>query len=216
MKIKNILYAIPFLFLIFFIVLTILLICTSHCEPWDCCILPTGRIGLNGVFPYFEYNYVLDIVSDVFMVIGLLIMLMMAGIGLYQLLKRKSLKKVDGDILLFGGSIVAMFIIWILFEAYPVSYRPHDAASSYPSTHVMIVTVTFFIFAWMVNNRLHQTRIHILTYTIAAIGVIVTFILRMISGMHWFTDCLGGVCIGLFLVSTCICLDIAIKEKKQK
>lgn len=216
MKIKNILYAIPFLFLIFFIVLTILLICTSHRESWDCCILPTGLIGLNGVFPYFEYNYILDILSDVFMVIGLLMMLVMAGIGLYQLLKRKSLKKVDVDILLFGGSIIAMCIIWVLFETYPVSYRPHDFASSYPSTHVMIVTVTFFIFAWMVNNRLHQTRIHILTYTIAAISVIVTFILRMISGMHWFTDCLGGVCIGLFLVSTCICLDIAIKAKKQK
>lgn len=213
MKTKKILYAIPFIFLIFFIILTILLICTiDYMETIDF-VKKTGLIHLNGAFPYFEYNRILDKVSDAFMVIGVLIMLIMAGIGLYQLIKRRSIKKVDSDILLFGGIVLLMIVVWIIFERCPISYRPHSSASSYPSTHVMVVTTTFFIFSWMINKRLHRVWGTITTYLISSIAVVVTFILRMTSGMHWFTDCLGGVCIGFLFASTLISLDIAIKDK---
>ncbi len=217
MKTKKILYIIPIIFFILFLLLTTLLIVTKPNGFWDFPFRKTGLIELNLIFVSFEYSSILDIFSDFFMIIGLLSMIVMAGIGLYQLIKRKNLKKVDTDILLFGGIILLMILVWLFFEIFPISERPlpNDYSSSYPSTHVMIVTTTFFILSWMINKRLNKRWVIVVTYSVSAVAVLATFTLRIVSGMHWFTDCLGGVLIGFTFVSLFLCLDIKL-NKNQK
>lgn len=217
MKTKKILYIIPIIFFTLFLVLTTLLIVTKpdHNPLCSICVIPkTGLVELNHLFGSFEYNSILDRFSDFFMAVGLLGMIIMAGIGLYQLIRRKSLKKVDIDILLFGGIILLMILVWLYFELYPISYRPlsGDYSSSYPSTHVMIVTTTFFILSWMIYKRLNKKWVIVVTYSISAVALFATFILRIVAGMHWFTDCLGGLLIGITFVSLFLCLDIKLKR----
>ncbi len=216
MKTKKLLYIIPIIFFTLFLVLTVLLIVTKPNDPWSSVLPKTGLVELNHIFGSFEYNSILDLFSDFFMIVGLLGMIIMAGIGLYQLIRRKSLKKVDTDILLFGGMILLMIWFWLFFEMYSISYRPlpNDYSSSYPSTHVMIVTTTFFILSWMLHKRLNKRWVIVVAYFVSAASLLATFILRIVSGMHWFTDCLGGVLIGFTFVSLFLCLNIDFNNRK--
>lgn len=218
MRTKKIyLYIIPTLLLVAFITLTLLV--AYYDRDIFSSFVPGGETGLqkfNNLFPHFSYNETLDKISDIFMIIGLLMMFIAFGVGLYQLIKRKGLKKVDFDIYLFGGEIVIMIIVWLLFEIFPISYRPLtilDLESSFPSTHVMIVATTYLSFSWMISKRYPKLWIKIVAYAFSTISIAITFAFRLVSGMHWFTDCLGGLLISLAMVSIFMISDSMKKQK---
>lgn len=220
MRTKKIyLYIIPTLVLVAFITLTLLV--AYYDRDIFSSFAPGGASGLqqfNNLFPHFRYNETLDKISDIFMIIGLLMMFIAFGIGLYQLIKRKGLKKVDFDIYLFGGEIIIMIIVWLLFEILPISYRPsfiYFLESSFPSTHVMIVATTYLSFSWMISKRYPKPWIKIVAYALSTISIAITFAFRLVSGMHWFTDCLGGLLISLTIVSIFMITDSLKRQKIQ-
>ena len=47
-----------------------------------------------------------------------------AGIGLVQLIKRRSLFRVDADIMILGVYFVIVFLAYAIFEMIPINYRP--------------------------------------------------------------------------------------------
>lgn len=215
MKTKKILlYSIPILLFICFIVLTLLVNHYDHALS-HLGIPATGLESLNSLFPYYNYNELLDRISDVFMIGGLLLMFIVFGMGIYQLISRKGFKYVDLDIYLFGAEIIAMIIIWIFFMVFPVVYRPiyGNVESSFPSTHVLIVTTTYLSISWMICKRFPNKRwLSIVAYSISIVSILATFVLRIVSGMHWFTDCLGAIIIGLTIASLLMIIEYTKKN----
>ncbi len=208
MKTKKILYIIPTIFLIMFVILTLLVAFCDYEEN------ATGLISFNRFFGSFLYNRSLDIISDIFLIIAILSMFVAAGVGLYQLISNKSIKKVDRDILLFGISIILMITIWISFDYLSIAYRPYVVDGykpSFPSTHLLVVSSTYIIISWMINKRCNKQIITIITYAISFIVIILTFAFRILSGMHWFTDCLGGLLMGLSIAFFLITIDLNLK-----
>lgn len=203
---KLLLYSIPTILFICFIILSLLVNNYDH-------MLPHLGIPVTGLekAPYFQYNEILDIISDVFMIGGLLLMFIAFGTGLYQLISRKGFKYVDLDIYLFGGEIIAMIIIWIVFILFPIASRPivgMPFESSFPSTHVMIVTTTYLSFSWIICKRYpNKSWVKIATYSFAIASTIIISILRIVSGMHWIADCLGAILISLTITSLFMIID---------
>lgn len=126
-----------------------------------------------------------------------LIAIIYVVIGLIELIKRKSLKKVDKEIYLMGAFYVIVILVFVLFEFLEINYRPilKDGAldASFPSTHIF-VTMCICLSSILVNKKYFKP------YKIINIAILVLMltimILRTISGVHWFTDIIGGLFIG--------------------
>ena len=136
--------------------------------------------------------------------VPLFICLMFAAIGLRQMIRRKSLRKVDFDILLLGGYYLLIILGYLIFEIIPVNYRPvlieGRLEASYPSSTTLLVLSVMPTLVFQANRRLHGAKakkaIALLTIMVSLSMVIG----RLISGVHWLTDIVGAVLLstGLF------------------
>ena len=127
-----------------------------------------------------------------------------AGIGMVQLIRRRSLKKVDRDIVFLGVYYIVVIAGYLLFEMYPVNYRPvlinGMLEASYPSSTTLLVVSVMPTFVFQVGRRAKRKASKWLVA--AAAGSFMAFMVaaRMISGVHWCTDIIGGLLLsaGLF------------------
>lgn len=90
---------------------------------------PQGSVvGFATVNQYFHTlfgtNMLLYNITDLLSIPILFVMLGFAIVGLVQLIKRKSLLRVDSSILILGGFYVLVFLVYLFFEFFVVNYRP--------------------------------------------------------------------------------------------
>ncbi len=119
-----------------------------------------------------------------------------AVLGLCQLIKRRSLWRVDPDILALGVFYLAVIGCYVLFEKVVINYRPvlmnGHLEASYPSSHTMVMICVMTTAMTRFNRRV-RNRPLLLTIDILSVLIIaVTIAGRLISGAHWFTDIAGG------------------------
>ncbi|MDE7161174.1 MAG: phosphatase PAP2 family protein [Anaeroplasmataceae bacterium] len=183
-----------------------------------------GAIGLysfNKAFLVSYYNETWDVLSDVILYIALGFTVGLAIYGLYQLISKKSLFKVDKDIIFTGIGIVIIALLWIIFDkVFVVNYRPIVidglADESFPSTHVMITTFVLLISCRVILKRKpYSLKNTIAGYSGMSILVALCALGRLLSCMHWMTDVLGGLFIGFGLYFLVVGLDKAFESKQQ-
>lgn len=126
-------------------------------------------------------------------------------LGFTQLTKRKSFKKVDPELKLLAVFYLAVAVLYLVFDHfYIVNYRPVfvDGVSepSYPSSHTLFA-ITLCGSAIIVLHHLYKNNpLAILASVLLGALMIVTVVGRLLSGVHWFTDIIGGVLISCALL----------------
>ena len=176
----------------------------------------TWNIGFHDLTGVHMGIYIL---TDWLGLIPLLICMLFAGMGFVQLIKRRSLFQVDYDIILLGIYYVIVILCYLLFERFPVNYRPilidGVMEASYPSSTTLLVLCVMPTITFQVKRRLKNAVVA------KRIGVLVRIfswsmvIGRLISGVHWFTDIVGSVMlsVGLFCVYKAA---VSLRDKKIK
>ena len=144
-------------------------------------------------------------ITDWLGLVPIFICLCFGVMGLVQLIKRRSLLRVDSDILLLGVYYVMVIACYLIFEMIPINYRPvlieGRLEASYPSSTTLLVLSVIPILMFQVNRRVSNTMIR----KVAAVFVIAfsafMVIGRLISGVHWATDIIGSVLLssGLYM-----------------
>lgn len=136
--------------------------------------------------------------------LALLAVLGYGALGVWQLLKRRSLKKVDGQLICLGVFFVLMLVCYAVFEKLPVNYRPvmmeEGLEASYPSSHTMLALCVFGAMMVPYPQLFGRER---LGYVRIAAGVMMVLSVagRILSGVHWLTDIVGAVLLSLALLS---------------
>lgn len=136
-----------------------------------------------------------------------------AFLGLYQLVKRRSIKKVDPGLLLLGVFYIVVIAFYIFFELVAVNYRPvilsQNPEPSYPSSHTMAAVCVMATAMVQYRHLLRGKRpLLILSDIWSVLIILVTVFGRLLSGVHWLTD-IGG---GLLLSSALVMLYISVLE----
>ena len=127
-----------------------------------------------------------------------------ALLGLVQWIKRKYFLKVDYSILVLGGFYIVVMAVYVLFEVFVVNYRPvligGILEASYPSSTTMLVMCVMPTAIMQFNARIKNNILK--RFVASAITVFVVFMVigRLLSGVHWFTDIIGGALLSAGLV----------------
>ena len=159
-------------------------------------------------------------VTNVLGYLAILIGLCFAAIGGLQLVYRRSILKVDKEILLLGGLYVVTVIFYILFEKVVVNYRPilmpdgTGPEASFPSSHTMLSCVILGSGLRLVKKYARKSKtVQLVLTVIFAVMLALIVAGRLLSGVHWFTDILGGLLLSAALLNA---YDGLLKLWKQK
>ena len=143
-------------------------------------------------------------VTDWLGLVPVAVCLLFAGVGAVQLLRRKSLRNVDGAILLLGAYYAVVIGCYLAFEMYPVNYRPiligGVAEASYPSSTTLLVLCVMPTLVLQTNRRVQNPALKRSVRIFSAVFSLFMVVGRLLSGVHWLTDIVGGVLLsaGLF------------------
>ena len=157
------------------------------------------------VFNLFGVNMIWYHITDWLGLVPIFMAMAYALIGLIQLVKRKSLFKVDKEIIILGIFYVVVIALYLFFEKVIVNYRPvlmdGFIEASYPSSHTLM-TICLCGSSIIVNRNLFNNKITKFLNILSIAIVLITIIGRLISGVHWFTDIIGGIFISIALLMT--------------
>ncbi len=167
---------------------------------------PVGFGALNRfVHDLTGVNLILYTLTDWLGLVPIAVAVGFAVFGLAQWIGRKSLKKVDRSILALGVFYVVVIAAYLFFEAVVINYRPvlinGYLEASYPSSTTMLVASVMPTAAMQVRLRIKNTALR--RCVILAIITFTAFMVigRLLSGVHWITDIIGGVLLSAGLVT---------------
>ena len=158
-------------------------------------------------------------ITEIIGLIPLLIAFIYVIIGIKQLITRKSLLKVDKEIYLLGLFYILVLGVYIFFEKVVINYRPvlidNILEPSYPSSHTLM-SICICISSIMINKKLFRNNLADIENIISIIVMVLIIVGRIISGVHWFTDILGGIIISSKLVVLLYTILSSIKPRIEK
>ena len=165
-----------------------------------------GFAALNGfVHELTGVNWFLYTITDWLGIVPIAVALGFAILGLVQLIKRKSLWKVDHSILALGVFYIVVITAYIVFEVVVINYRPTlidgYLEASYPSSTTMLVMCVMPTAAMQFDVRIKNSILR--RCTVIVISGFTAFMVtgRIISGVHWITDIIGGALLSAGLVT---------------
>lgn len=125
-------------------------------------------------------------------------------LGLVQWLRRKDLRRVDPDILALGVFYLAVLGSFAFFEVAVINYRPvlidGHLEASYPSSTTMLILCVIPTAMMQLRRRMADTPLRTALILAGRIFLIFMVLGRLVSGVHWFTDIVGGILLSSGLV----------------
>ena len=167
-----------------------------------------SAVGFATINTYFHnltgVHMSLYTITDWLSVIPLCFVMGFGILGLTQWIRRKHFWKVDYSILVLGGFYIVVLAAFLFFEVYVVNYRPvlinGVLEASYPSSTTMLVMCIMPTAFMQLQERVRNTIRR--RWILSGITVFTLFMVigRLVSGVHWLTDIVGGALLSMGLV----------------
>ena len=203
-KNRNLLLGLLFIGL--FILWTIL-IQTVDVKPIGVNDTNIGLSTMNVSFhKWIGSNMFLYIITDWLGLVPVFLCLVFGVLGFVQLIQRRSIVKVDKDLIVLGFYYVLVIGSYLLFEMIPINYRPilidGRMEASYPSSTTLLVLSVMPTLIFQVNQRLENPVFRKIICISTSIFSAFMVIGRLVSGVHWFTDIVGSIMLsaGMFCI----------------
>ena len=163
---------------------------------------PQGSsVGLAGVNRFVHnltgVHFTLYTITDWLGLAPICVCMGFAVLGLAQWIARMDIRKVDRSILALGGYYIAVMAAYLFFEYCVINYRPvlidGYLEASYPSSTTMLVLCVMPTAAMQLNMRMGNGALKRAIILVIAAFTAFMVIGRLVSGVHWFSDIVGGM-----------------------
>ena len=164
-----------------------------------------GFAALNGyVHERIGVNIPLYTITDWLGFVPIGVAFGFAILGFVQWIKRKSLLKVDRSLLVLGGFSMVVLAAYIFFEIVVINYRPvllgGYLEASYPSSTTMLVMCVMPTAMMQLHARIKNRVFRRCVMISIAVFIVFMVIGRLVSGVHWLSDIIGGALLSTGLV----------------
>ena len=164
-----------------------------------------GFAAVNGAFHRLTgVHWGLYTITDWLGLVPLGIALGFAVLGLVQLIQRKNIFKVDRSILALGIFYVFVLGAYLLFEKVVINCRPvlieGVLETSYPSSTTMLALCVIPTAMLQLKFRIHNASARKGILGVLAVLTVFMVVGRLISGVHWLSDIIGGVLLSVGLI----------------
>lgn len=136
--------------------------------------------------------------------LGVVCLFVVGGFGLLalvQLVRRKSLKKVDGSLYVLFLFYVLLAFLYCFFERVVINYRPSALEPSFPSSHTLLVVFVMGSTCVLLSHMMSRGWRMFLLQGLCLLVAVLTVVGRVLAGVHWSTDVVGAVILSASLVS---------------
>ena len=170
---------------------------------------PQGSVVGFSVFNVFVHeltgvNMALYTLTDWLGLVPIMFVLGFAVLGLVQWIARGHLLKVDYSILALGAFYVIVLGLFVFFETFVVNYRPvlieGRLEASYPSSTTMLVMCVMPTSIMQLESRIKNTALRLVCAYVIIAFTLFMVIGRLVSGVHWCSDIIGGAMLSAGLV----------------
>ena len=159
----------------------------------------------QAVASMFPFNSMWYKMTNLALALPILVALGYAIYGVIQLIQRKKISKVDRELWLLAGFYLAVLLVYAVFEKLALNFRPimldGELEASFPSTHTLLATCLcgsgIIINQLLVKNPTHRSLLNLIFILLAILVVLG----RVLSGVHWVTDIIGGLLISAALLA---------------
>ncbi len=179
-----------------------------------------GFASLNGWFhKQTGVHMTLYTITDWLGLVPVGICLCFGALGVVQAVKRRSLLRVDPDVMLLGVYYSLVILAYLVFEMVPINYRPilinGAAEASYPSSTTLLVLSVMPTLMLQIGRRTDKPLVRNATGIVVISFSVFMVIGRLIAGVHWVTDIIGAVflSLGLFLLYQ-YAVDLTERQKE--
>ena len=195
------------------------LVCVVDVQPIGPEGSRVGFAGINGALNQrLGYRHGWYTISKVLGILALLTAAGFAVLGLVQLIRERDLRKVDPRILALAGLYAAVLVLYVLFDKLALNVRPlvldKGLEPSYPSTHTLLGCCLFGSAGLVLSREPIDRRLALGCKVLFWILALLTVLSRLLSGVHWFTDILGGLLISGTLLTFFAAALAALSERR--
>ena len=161
-----------------------------------------GTMNLK-VHAWTGVNWTLYHITDWLGLIPVLLCVVFGGLGLIQWIQRKGLRHVDQDLIWLGLYYVIVIILYLFFEMVPINYRPvlieGRLEASYPSSTTLLSLCVMLSVMYQIHQRWNHKGLRYLGMGLSGMFMIFMIAGRILSGVHWITDIVGSILLGIGL-----------------
>ena len=183
-----------------FLILTLLLTCVDMREAGESGA-KVGFATLNeAVFEALGQNALCLTLSELCGTLMLAAVGAFGVVGLVQVIRRKGILRADRELYVMAGGLVLLAAAYLLFEIVVINCRPvldeGELAASYPSSHTMLAAAVAGMGMAYLQIRAKKGALTYVLYGLLNVVPVATVVLRLLGGVHWLTDIVGGVLLG--------------------
>lgn len=148
--------------------------------------------------------------------VGLMLML----VSLIHMIVKKGVKKADRHMSAMFLVYFILAVVYVVFEKVIINYRPvimpgdEHVEASFPSSHTMLLVTIMGVAAVALGHYIENKVVKIILQILCIVLIAAMVMGRLLSGVHWFTDVIGGVLIGLTLVFLYIGLQKRVRRRR--
>lgn len=171
---------------------------------WTLAVIHTEWLVIfNGLVVEFFQDLRFDLLDPVFLALTLAgdTLVLGAGFVLFSAALFLSGHKAGAAHMVAGGIVAGVLTVALkygLFLARPETVDLPPVTPAYPSGHSSGATALYGLIATFIAQEFrHEKRWQI--YTVAAIPIILVALSRLYLGVHWFSDVVGGILLGLMI-----------------
>lgn len=187
-------------------VLWTLLVCIVDVAPIGPGGSAVGFSTMNGCFHQLTgVDMTLYNITDWLGLVPIAVCVGFAVLGACQWVRRRSIRRVDTDLLLLGGFYIVTIALYLLFESVVINHRPilieGYLEASYPSSTTLL-TLCVMVTAWLqLYRRIRPSVCRFVVLSAIVLFAVFVVLCRLASGVHWLTDIVGGVLLSGGLVT---------------